>query len=688
VDDLIYDSNQGTSTEAPTAHDIQSERQTQINLYGHIFTINWQLSSGFFTEGRRIGIFSSAALLAFFTLFAALISTLLALRDRATALAKDMTSALRTSNERFERAVKGSRDGIWDWDLESREFWASPRSSEMRGYAEGELPPRYDAWESLILEEDRHIGRQQFAALSSGALDSIDFIQRETHQDGHLIHVHVRAVPVCADDGHVTRLSGVHSNVTALLMAEARLRAAIDVMDSGFALFDADDRLVLCNDSFIDPGTRERLGVPIGHSFEEIFSAFAAADFSAVDAKKDPQAWLAWRLEMHRNPPKLPLEVQWTDGRWMRVTERRTSDGGYVGLWTDVTEVKRAEQRLKDAIDSMADGFALFDHNDRLIICNEEFRRTSASHPDRDLIGLTMGEILRQFVTAEVTDKQALIDPRGWLDFRMAHHLDAPDEPYEQHLTDGSVVQITERRTSDGGIVGIYADVTALKRAEDRLRDAIESINESFILLDSELRLVTFNSEAPKMYPVSAPMFRVGARMEDLLRYGAKHGEYPGVSTATEIEAFVQKWVGIFSSKETFVGEGRLADGRCTLVSHHATSDGGFVNLYTDITAQKRREEDLIKAKSDLEKQAKSLTELAAELQRLRRAADEANQGKSRFLANMSHELRTPMNGILGFSDIIRSEMFGPIEPGLYKEYADFIHQGGTHLLSLINDIL
>jgi len=46
------------------------------------------------------------------------------------------------------------------------------------------------------------------------------------------------------------------------------------------------------------------------------------------------------------------------------------------------------------------------------------------------------------------------------------------------------------------------------------------------------------------------------------------------------------------------------------------------------------------------------------------------------------------MNGILGFSDIIRSEMFGPIEPGLYKEYADFIHQGGTHLLSLINDIL
>ena len=60
---------------------------------------------------------------------------------------------------------------------------------------------------------------------------------------------------------------------------------------------------------------------------------------------------------------------------------------------------------------------------------------------------------------------------------------------------------------------------------------------------------------------------------------------------------------------------------------------------------------------------------------------------KSRFLANMSHELRTPLNAIIGFSDIMRSRLFGPLE-GRYAEYAALIHESGGHLLDLINDVL
>src|SRR6185369_2919451 len=406
-----------------------------------------------------------------------------------------------------------------------------PRCYEIRGYGITELSDRYESWESLIVAEDRAVARQQFAALTTGSLESIDFIQQERHRDGRLIYVHTRAVPVRTADGRTTRLIGVHSDITALLEAEIRLRAAIDVMDSGFALFDAEDRLVICNEAFIDEGTRSRFGNLIGRTFEEIFQGFAHDRFTAVAAIADPDGWLQWRMEMHRHPPAEPMEIQWTDGRWMRVTERRTSNGGYVGLWTDITAVKRAEQRL---------------------------------------------------------------------------------------------------------------------------RDAIESINESFILLDAKLCVVMFNREALRMYPISAQAFQVGARMEDVLRYGATHGEYPGISTPEEVESFVRQWMTTYASKEGFVGEGRMADGRCVLISHHATSDGGFVNVYTDITAQKRREEDLSQAKIDLEKQAQSLTELARELERLRHIAEEASAGKSRFLANMSHELRTPLNGVLGFSDMIR----------------------------------
>lgn len=77
-----------------------------------------------------------------------------------------------------------------------------------------------------------------------------------------------------------------------------------------------------------------------------------------------------------------------------------------------------------------------------------------------------------------------------------------------------------------------------------------------------------------------------------------------------------------------------------------------------------------------------------SQLQAAKRDSDMANRAKSEFLANMSHELRTPLNSIIGFSEIIRNQVFGPIEPQSYWEYARDIHESGKHLLSIINQIL
>jgi cell cycle sensor histidine kinase DivJ len=76
-----------------------------------------------------------------------------------------------------------------------------------------------------------------------------------------------------------------------------------------------------------------------------------------------------------------------------------------------------------------------------------------------------------------------------------------------------------------------------------------------------------------------------------------------------------------------------------------------------------------------------------AVLEAARAAAEQQNAGKSRFLANMSHELRTPLNAIMGFSDIMRQRLFGPMTDR-YAEYAELIHESGAHLLELINDVL
>ena len=103
--------------------------------------------------------------------------------------------------------------------------------------------------------------------------------------------------------------------------------------------------------------------------------------------------------------------------------------------------------------------------------------------------------------------------------------------------------------------------------------------------------------------------------------------------------------------------------------------------LYTTTlaTIEARAEKDALIGELE---QAKAISDEA------RRRAETANIAKSRFLAQMSHELRTPLNAILGFSEVMKSEVFGPHAVPTYKEYAADIHNSGVHLLNLINEIL
>ncbi len=97
---------------------------------------------------------------------------------------------------------------------------------------------------------------------------------------------------------------------------------------------------------------------------------------------------------------------------------------------------------------------------------------------------------------------------------------------------------------------------------------------------------------------------------------------------------------------------------------------------------------DMLRIRSQRERLIDELKKERDRAERARLRAEEASRAKSRFLATMSHELRTPLNAIMGFSEIISSEMLGPLPVPQYKEYAGDIHQSGTYLLSLINDIL
>jgi PAS domain S-box-containing protein len=107
-----------------------------------------------------------------------------------------------------------------------------------------------------------------------------------------------------------------------------------------------------------------------------------------------------------------------------------------------------------------------------------------------------------------------------------------------------------------------------------------------------------------------------------------------------------------------------------------------------DVTDRKTMDLALREQRAQLEAQAAELQEAYRLSDRERLRAEAANRSKSDFLATMSHEIRTPLNAILGFSEVIRDATMGTGKESLYREYAAHIHEGGGHLLSLVNDIL
>jgi two-component system cell cycle sensor histidine kinase PleC len=248
------------------------------------------------------------------------------------------------------------------------------------------------------------------------------------------------------------------------------------------------------------------------------------------------------------------------------------------------------------------------------------------------------------------------------------------------------------RQSGESGphLIGIAVDITEQKglvertvAADMRLRDAIETIPEAFVLWDAENRLVLCNSNFQDLHHLPDEAITVGATFESVVAAGSKPVVRNTIASAGPR----------IPGARTF--EAQLEDGRWLHISERRTKDGGYVSVGTDISALKAHEEKLIDSErrlmatvSDLRASQQHTAELAEKYAQEKTRAEEANQAKSKFLANMSHELRTPLNAIIGFSEIMESGMFGPLGAEKYHEYCNDIRGSGQYLLEVINDIL
>ncbi len=531
-------------------------------------------------------------------------------------------------------------------------------------------------------------------------------------------------------DGTRSEMAAVHAKLDRLAALRPGRRAAAEgdrpLMDGerqlavfasqlvGFAfglVFGPGRRLRL---TYTSEGSATLLGISGARLVqdESLFATCFEGD-GAFAAFLDGLARAQLRLEPFER--ELVLRPPGGAAKWAKITARPTRLSADTVLWEglvlDIDASKStehaaaaAQDQLRDAINSINGGFALFDRHDRLILHNQRYIDL---HPEESrpalVLGVTFEEILRHNVGLGLVPATGYASTEEFVADRLKRHR-SPGDPIERALTDGRTILIDESRTSDGGVVHVISDITELTRQESELRrqsmllqSTLDSIDPGMRVCDKDLRVVAFNRRFLELRGAPEALTQVGSRVEDLIRYNAERGEYgPG-----EIETLVAERIAAMRMPGSHLFERTLPDGTTLEVRSNPMPDGGIVTIYTDITDRRRAREALRQSEESLreriqelettrerlEAQRRELSQLAETLVLAKEEAETASRTKSEFLANMSHELRTPLNAIIGFSDVMRRGIFGPVSER-YRSYAQDIHDSGTHLLEIITDIL
>ncbi|MFT3726339.1 MAG: PAS domain-containing sensor histidine kinase [Terricaulis sp.] len=334
---------------------------------------------------------------------------------------------------------------------------------------------------------------------------------------------------------------------------------------------------------------------------------------------------------------------------------RIAADGAKVGLleWRPNTnEVQLSEQAAK-LLGTAKDTLALSEFL-TLILQEDRF---------------SFEEELRRARQAGVLDARFRIQ-RGnmlaWLEVHGAAVEDASGRAETRVF--GTLIDATQHHEAEA----------LVSRLEKQLRAAIDNFSGPFALWDTRRRLLLWNQSFAIAFKLPPELLRQRTSYEAIAAASAgairRERTEPSSPDVRVIELDTGQWLHLVERR---------------------AADGGVITVGVDITPLKRKEEELAKnerrlteALSRAEQQEYRIKALAREAHDERQKAEEASRAKSTFLANMSHELRTPLNAVIGFSEIMARELFGPLGNDQYKQYSQDIFDSGNHLLELINDIL
>jgi two-component system, cell cycle sensor histidine kinase PleC len=248
---------------------------------------------------------------------------------------------------RVDTALNRGRCGLWDWDLaRGRIFWSQSMFAILGQEPRDQLL-NFGEVNDLVHPDDVTL-YELAKQVAEGKIQSLDREFRIRHASGRWVWLRVRCEITGQPDEPGFHLIGIAVDVSEqktlaemTAAADVRLRDAIETIPEAFVLWDAENRLVLCNSNFQSLHNLPDEATVAGMSYEQII---AAERKPVVHAHRvgEPGAESA----QPNNPGARTFEAQLEDGRWLHVSERRTKDGGYVSVGTDITTIKRHESRL------------------------------------------------------------------------------------------------------------------------------------------------------------------------------------------------------------------------------------------------------------------------------------------------------------------------------------------------------
>ena len=592
---------------------------------------------------------------------------------------KKKEAELQQSTERFELAVAGSTDGLWDWDFTTNTVYYSPRFKQLLGFAPDD--PRFpNVYASLRkrLHPDDYKSTED--AIRRAVTDGVPYraVFRLRTEAGNWRWFEARGATLRNEEDVATRFSGSISDITerktaeeALAQEQFLMRAMLDHVPDYIYFKDRDGRMLRISRSKADVhGVRDPAQM-IGKTDFDFF-----AEAHARQAHDDEQAIIRTGQPLTKEE-----KLSWP-GRsdmWVSTTKVSLRDEagnivGTFGISRDITERKHMEEQLRGSgmrqeLALSGANLGLWDWNvpSGLALFDQRWCAMIGYRPDE--LAPHVSTWLTLLHPDDATTVEGILQPhlRGEAaeyetEFRLRHK----DGHWRWILARGKVME----RNPNGAplrMLGTHMDITERKLAEARLQESTTAVHDLTKALD-EHAIVAITDPQGKITHVNDKFCAISKySREELL--GQDHRL---INSGAHAKEFIRELWTTIAQGRIWHGElqNRAKDGTpywvdTTIVPFLNEQDKPrqYVAIRADITARKLAEQALMQAKV---------------------AAESASRAKSEFLATMSHEIRTPMNGVVGFTDLLLDSALDEQQ----KMFVDMLKTSGQTLLSIINDIL